>query len=104
MINYVDVLQLISIPIIAYNIFLLFRWSKRNSRRRLWAISMGAYLIHALIFYVYVQIVNFFPETPKIFSFTPWSSVIRLQGYIVILMVSITIDKLNGKLDGHHGK
>lgn len=96
--GFADIFQIVSFTLIFGSLLLLFFWSRRDIKRRLWSIVVAIWLIHSLIFYAYVILAHFCPVTPRIVSFTDWSAVLRFHTYATVFMIAFTLNKLNGRL------
>ncbi len=91
-----DILQLVSIPILIWIIWLFCKWTSRNYLRMKWSVPALTWVGHSLIFYVYIQLAHVFPLVTGFFGF--WNTIVKFHGTIVILVTIWTLYKLNGRL------
>ena len=75
---------------------------KRDRNVMLWLLPIAIWMIHGLLFYVTLFINRSVELIPGV-SYTVWSSVLRLHGYITIASIEIAQWYLN-RLENHYGK
>lgn len=79
-------LEVFSMFCIMLTLFIIYKQIDKKHEVGLWAIPMIMWLLHSLIFYAFVNIERFSGIDVGI-SFTFWSAILRLHGYMTILFV-----------------
>lgn len=95
-----DTVQIISLVVIFFSLGLCIDMMIKCSKYRLYLVPVLVYLLHVGTFYTLrLLVLNFglFPDYLLYFSFTDWSSIVRLQGVTTILFYLIIIGKYDVK-------
>ena len=98
-----DPIQNASVLVVLFTLYLMYRWAKHDLTRLLWAIPGMLWFLHGLVFYGVVQATDILHPMP-IGTFTAWSASLRVHGYLTVCYIMITLVKLNGRVDHHHGQ
>lgn len=76
--------------VVAFSLFII--WGISNPKYWLWMVPLLAWLFHGMVFYaatIYFNYRGLF--NPNIMTFTDWSSIVRLQGYLAMLMYGVAL-------------
>jgi hypothetical protein len=84
--------QIVGLLVLFVTIVLYIYWVRHNRRYVLWLIPLLAWLFHGAIFYAVTVFGNLNGlVVPNIIFFTDWSSIVRLQGYLAMMMYSVAL-------------
>lgn len=87
-----NVMQVGNIAVIIVSLIAEGVWVRFNPDKALLAIPIVMWLVHSLIFYL---VVACHPIKAVSGTYYEWSSGLRLQGYVTVLM--LTLYRLNGR-------
>lgn len=82
-------IQYVSLVIILAVLIVLALEVRQAPKNWLWTVPMGMWIVHGLVFYV-ALFENRFGWIPFDISYTSWSSILRLHGYLTVLAIEIT--------------
>ena len=96
-----DIIQLITVGLAVYCFVGLLVWALKVDMRRRWAFPVLVWILHTIVFYI-ADLILLISGIPRFVNFTDWSSFLRLHGYATVAWIVLTLNILNGKLDGYN--